>query len=115
MISEKRLNVVSEKLSKAIIIEETRKLELARMKANLESLKVTVLAEAYDAGIISGKNAETRKAQSQAFLTNHPDVIRITDDIMQAEDSLVYVTAERVHWETYVSLLRAFMYQGVRL
>ena len=93
-------------------LSEERKafLDLASAEKTLDQIKTSLIASAYETGIIDGKNAQIRKAQEDSFLSENKQHIDAIFAIKFMKNKKEIATVNRKYQETLISLTKAFLY-----
>lgn len=104
------LEKLSEQYAEALMLEANALKKSAEVSKELEVIKLTVLSGAQEAGIIDGKNAETRKLQTDALLASSHEVVQAQEVSIIVDKLIKSAEIERKRIETLVSLVRAWLY-----
>lgn len=96
---------------KVVLLKERDiKIQLAETVRGIEEKRIALLAQAYDEGVIDGKNAEVRGVQEKNILASDKDIIALVVAKNQLETDISLVEVERRYLETVVSLTKAWLY-----
>ena len=91
------------------------KRDLAELEESLETMRSVVLNDAYNDGLINGKNKQIRDTQEAAVLSENDELSDIEYDIKVVGNKYDRATASVKATEAKIGMLKAWMYSQAKI
>lgn len=106
----KEIHELVENYQRSLAAEYNAGQKAIAAKEVLERIKVQVLAEAQEAGMIDGKNADARKRQTAAIVSENALIDAACVAVVKTEGDAATATVTRKSHDALIGLTKAWLY-----